>query len=161
MEYVKKDYELIYNECDNEYINELINYFEKEKERIFDFFDIKKLKKKLIIKLYDERDKYAAYRNYKLYEWSIGNMDVDQNNYYIHMLSYKEIIKIKVHDKKNLDDFNKLLVHEFIHVCHEDYGTCHKVLRWISEGIAIYLSKQNYSEGLTNCNVESVTTPSV
>lgn len=93
MEYSKKDYEIIYNECDNEYINEFINYFEKEKERIFKFFNIKKLKKKLVIILYDERDKYAEYRNYKLYDWSIGNMDVDQNNYYIHMLSYKEIIK--------------------------------------------------------------------
>ena len=156
MKYETNEYIIYYNECDKEYINGLIEYFEKEKIRIFKFFNIEKLNKKLIIKLYDEIDKYSEYRNYKINETSIGNMDFDDNNYYIHMLSYKEIIKRKGHDQKQIIDFYKLLIHEFVHVCHENYGTCHKVLRWITEGIAIILSNQNYNEGLIDCNLENL-----
>lgn len=152
------EYIIYYNDCDKNYINEFIFYFEKEKNRLFKFFDIEKLDKKLVIKLYDELDKYALYRNNKLFETSVGNMDVDDNYYYIHMLSYKEFVKRKGQEHKNIDGFFKLLIHEFVHVCHENRGSLHKVLIWISEGAAIFLSNQydGCVEKLDNCILEDL-----
>lgn len=156
MKYETDEYIINYNECDEEYIEEFIKYFEQEKASIFDFFNINKLNKKLIIKLYDTVDKYAEYRHNNLYEWSVGNMDVDDNNYYIHMLSYKPLITRKGHTDKQLDDFYKLLVHEFVHVCHEDKGNIRNSLVWIREGIAILLSKQKYELKELDCSLNDL-----
>lgn len=156
MIYETNEYIVFYNECDKEYINELIKYFEIEKIQIFKFFETKNLSKKLNINLYDELNKYVEYRDNKLNETSVGNIDVDDNNYYIYMLSYKELIKRKGHDKKDINDFFKLLIHEFVHICHEDNGTLHKSLRWIREGAAIFLSNQKYEEGLVDCKLENL-----
>lgn len=156
MKYETDEYIINYNECDKEYIEDFIKYFEQEKENIFKFFDIDKLNKKLIIKLYDTVDKYSEYRKYQLSESSVGNMDVDDNNYYIHMLSYKPLITRKGHTDKQLDDFYKLLVHEFVHVCHEDKGKIRNSLMWIREGIAILLSKQKYELKELDCSLEDL-----
>lgn len=156
MIYEDSEYEIIYNKCDEEYMDELIIFITGNKKRILDFFNIKKLRKKLIIKLYSELNEYIKYRNNNINETSVGNMDVDDDFYYIHILSYKELIKRKGHENKNLNDFYNILLHEYVHICHEDYGTCHSVLRWIKEGSAIFLSKQNYKEGLINCSLESL-----
>lgn len=160
MKYETNEYEIIYNECDKEYIEEFIKYFEQEKENIFNFFNIEKLNKKLIIKLYDTIDKFAEYRHNVLYEWSVGNMDVDDNNYYIHMLSYKELIKRKGHENQDIIDLYKLLLHEFVHVCHENIEPIRKSLIWVREGIAILLSHQydNKEKRLTNCTLEDLVT---
>lgn len=160
MKYETDEYIINYNECDEEYIEEFIKYFEQEKASIFDFFNINKLNKKLIIKLYDTVDKYAEYRHNNLYEWSVGNMDVDDNNYYIHMLSYKPLITRKGHEKDNLTYLYKLLIHEFVHVCHEDIEPIRKSLIWIREGIAILLSHQydELEKKLNNCSLDDLVT---
>ena len=158
MKYETNEYILEYNECDKEYINELIKYFEQEKENIFKFFSIEKLNKKLIIKLYDTIDEFAKYRNNNLYEWSVGNMDVDDNYYYIHMLSYKEFIKRKGHENQKIDYYFKTIIHEFIHNCHEDIESARKSLIWVREGIACLLSHQydNSVKRLTNCTLDDL-----
>lgn len=155
MKYESDEYIINYNECDKEYIKEFVKYFEQEKRNIYNFFGIDKLKKKLIINLYSKIDKYAEYRKYKLSETSVGNMDYNDDNYYIHMLSYKELIKRKGYNNKTLEDFYKLLIHEFVHVCHEDRGNIKDSLVWIREGIAIILSNQNYELEL-NCTLEDL-----
>ena len=158
MKYEKEEYIIEYNECDKEYINELIKYFEQEKVYILKFFNIEKLNKKLIIKLYDSIDKFAKYRNNNLYEWSVGNMDVDDNYYYIHMLSYKEFIKRKGHENQKIDYYFKTIVHEFIHNCHESIESVRTSLIWVREGIACLLSHQydNEVKRLTNCILDDL-----
>ena len=158
MKYETNEYIIFYNDCDKEYIDDLIKYFETEKEKIFEFFDIKKLKKKLIVNLYDTIEKYAEYRKYHLSETSVGNFDADNNNYYIHMLSYKELLKRKGYNEKKLIDFYKLLVHEFVHVCHDNIAPIMSSLIWIREGIAILLSHQydNFEIKLVDCKLEQL-----
>ncbi len=158
MTYETKEYTIYYNECDSVYIKRLVFYFEKEKKKIFDFFEIKSLDKKLVIKLYDNLDKYIEYRNGNLAESSVGNMDVDDNNYYIHILSYKEFVKRKGHMNQTLTNFYKLLMHEFVHVCHEQTGKYHDSLIWVKEGIAIFLSNQydGYTENMDHCNLQNL-----
>lgn len=133
MTYETKEYTIYYNECDSVYIKRLVFYFENEKKKIFDFFEIKSLDKKLVIKLYDNLDKYIEYRNGNLAESSVENMDVDDNNYYIHILSYKEFVKRKGHVNQTLTNFYKLLMHEFVHVCHEQTWKYHDSLIWVKE----------------------------
>lgn len=152
------EYEIIYNSCDNAYIDQLIDYFDDKKYKILRLFEIEKLNKKLIIKLYDTIDKYAEYRNYHLSETSVGNMVEDDNNYYIHMLSYQALIKRKGHENKDLVGLYKLLVHEFVHVCHSDIGDLYNSPIWVREGIAVLLARQyNKKENKPiNCTLEDL-----
>lgn len=156
--YISNDLEIIYNECDNCYIDQLISYFYSEKIKVFDFFNIKKLSKKLVIVIYDNIDKYANYRNNHINDTSIGNIDFDDNNYYLNILSYKEIIKRKGHEKNNLEYMYKTVIHEFTHICHEEIGTYKDSLIWVKEGIAIVLSNQynGIKYKLNNCSVEDL-----
>ena len=158
MQYCCNDYTINYNECDKEYISDLISYFDDRKIDIFKFFGIEKLSKKLIISLYDSIDKYAEYRNYNLSLASVGNMDVLDDNYYLNILSYKEFIKRKGHEKNNLDYMFKTLLHEFIHICHEEIDSCRNSLIWIREGVAIFLSNQyeelNYK--VDSCSIDDL-----
>lgn len=158
MQYCCNDYTINYNECDKEYISDLISYFDDRKTDIFKFFGIEKLSKKLIISLYDSIDKYAEYRNYNLSLASVGNMDVLDDNYYLNNLSYKEFIKRKGHEKNNLDYMFKTLLHEFIHICHEEIDSCRNSLIWIREGVAIFLSNQyeelNYK--VDSCSIDDL-----
>lgn len=158
MQYCCNDYTINYNECDKEYISDLISYFDDRKTDIFKFFGIEKLSKKLIINLYDSIDKYSEYRNYNLSLASVGNMDVLDDNYYLNILSYKEFIKRKGHENDNLDYMFKTLLHEFIHICQEEIDNCRKSLIWIREGIAIFLSNQyeglNYK--IDSCSIDDL-----
>lgn len=49
--------------------------------------------------------------------------------------------------KYNFDDYKRLLIHEMVHMFHEHLSVdMENIARWFSEGIAIYLSKQNEDE---------------
>ncbi len=49
--------------------------------------------------------------------------------------------------KYNFDDYKRLLTHEMVHMFHEHLSVdMENIARWFSEGIAIYLSKQNEYE---------------
>ena len=152
------NYIIKYNECDKDYIDDLINYIDKEYSKILEFFGIDKLKKKLIISIYDDINKYKEYRFNNISDTSVGNMDVSDNNYYINVLSYKEYIKRKGHEEKSIDDYFKLIIHEFIHVVNDEYGTLHKSLIWIREGLAIYLSHQydGVKKRLNKCTLKAL-----
>ena len=119
--------------------------------------DVVKLKK-LIINIYDDINKYTEYRNNNISDTSIGNMDFDDNNYYLNILSYKEIIKRKGHTNDTITYMYKTIIHELVHICHEENGTYNNSLIWVKEGIAIVLSKQY--EGLdykiNNCSLEDL-----
>lgn len=158
MQYCCNDYTINYNECDKEYISDLISYFDDRKTDIFKFFGIEKLSKKLIISLYDSIDKYAEYRNYNLSLASVGNMDVLDDNYYLNILSYKEFIKRKGHEKNNLDYLFKTILHEFVHICHEEIGTYSDSFIWLKEGVAIVLSKQydGLDYKIDNCTIDDL-----
>ena len=158
MQYCCNDYTINYNECDKEYISDLISYFDDRKTDIFKFFGIEKLSKKLIISLYDSIDKYAEYRNYNLSLASVGNMDVLDDNYYLNILSYKECIKRKGHEKNNLDYLFKTILHEFVHICHEEIGTYSDSFIWLKEGVAIVLSKQydGLDYKIDNCTIDDL-----
>ena len=160
MKYDSEEYTIYYNDCDNSYLSELIDYFEKEMIRILSFFDIKELKKKLVITLYDSIDKYTEYRKGNIFETSVANIDVDSDNYYLNILSYKEFIKRKGHENDLIEYMYKTLIHEFVHICNEDIGTYKNSLIWIKEGIAIVLSNQysglNYK--INNCTIDDLLT---
>ena len=131
-----------YNEDDNEYINELNKYIDNEINCILEFFDIKELKKKIVINLFDSLDKYKNYRKGNISDSSVGNFDMDEFNYYVNVLSYKEYIKRKGYESKTIEDYFKLIIHELIHAIHVEYGTLYETLIWIREGFAIYKSHQ-------------------
>lgn len=152
------NYIIKYNECDKEYIKDLINYINQEYSKILEFFGIDKLKKKIIINIYDDINKYEEYRGNNISDTSVGNMDVSDNNYYINVLSYKEYIKRKGHEDKSINDYFKLVSHEFVHVVNEDYGTLHKSLIWIREGLAIYKSHQydGVKKRLNKCTLKAL-----
>src|SRR5574344_2992911 len=114
------NYTIEYNECDLDYINDIISNFDMNK--ILLFFKIEKLSKPLYIKLYDNIEDYSKARNYEINPSSVGNAHLNGERYEILLLSFKEILKRKGHENRKIDYIWKLLMHEFTHVCHIETG---------------------------------------
>ena len=153
MEYIINDkIKLIYNDCDNLYIKEVIQYFNDNYNNIMNCFNLDSLDKRLIIKLWADNESFlknmSLLLGIKLEEipsWAIGfgiNERTDSTSQ-IHYLSLKEIRKIDYHKNNTIDDLKKGLVHEFVHICHSQFcNYCYPQKLWITEGIATYLSNQ-------------------
>ncbi len=143
--------EFVFDSNDKKY-NDLITYFKNNYLNIMDFFGIKNLKKPLIIRIndnYDDFKKQCAINNniqideVPFYAIGYAKDDKEDSISYINHLSLKEVKKIDYFKDKTEDDFNKGIMHEFVHICH--FQMCNydfKGEEWISEGIATYLSKQ-------------------
>ncbi len=153
MKYEINNFIFNYNSCDKQYIHDLINDFNLRVNEIYNFFDIKGLKKQLIINICSELYLFEGRSN-----TSVAFKDDDLNNYYIYILSYDEFIKRKTHENNNLDYYFKTLLHEFVHVVQEDVGLYRDCLIWLREGLAIVLSNQygNINYKLNNCLLEDL-----
>lgn len=158
MNYKYDDFEVVYCESDMEYIDNFCSYFIQNKELILNFFGLNRLSKELKIVFYDDIEKYSEIRNNNISETSVGNMDFDDNYYYINILSYKEFVKRKGHEKNNLDYLFKTILHEFVHICHEEIGTYSDSFIWLREGVAIVLSKQydGLDYKIDNCTIDDL-----
>lgn len=163
MEYNVNDYiKIIYNECDKVYINEIIDYFERNYKNVMRFLNLSKLEKELIIKFWDDSSKFCEkLKNITGLEtpfWMIASSINNKNDSIsrIDSLSLKEIRKIDYHKDETIEDLKKTILHEFIHICHIDFCnyTYPKEL-WISEGLATYFSKQ-YNNAKLTATLESI-----
>ncbi len=85
MNYKYDDFEVVYCESDMEYIDDFCSYFIRNKELILNFFGLNRLSKELKIVFYDDIEKYSEIRNNNISETSVGNMDFDDNYYYINI----------------------------------------------------------------------------
>lgn len=166
MEYIiNTKTKLLYNECDQLYVEDIVQYFTGNYNKIMDSFNLKDLDKELVIKLWDDNQSFLRnmgqlleLKTEDIPSWTVGfsiNEKTD-NISQIHYLSLKEIRKIAYHKENTIVDLKKGVVHEFVHICHSQF--CHynypKQL-WITEGIATYLSNQ-YPNAKPNTTIKEI-----
>lgn len=136
---------LEYNECDKNYIHELIDYINLSSEEITNFFSIDSFNPKVEIKLYDDIDKFNEWYYYfnkkEAPLWFCGFSFKMNGVYHINVLSLEKYKKTQGHEKHNLNDLKCLIMHEFVHSCVLKINNS-SLPAWLNEGIAIKLSHQ-------------------
>lgn len=136
---------LEYNECDKNYIDELIDYINLSSEKITNFFSIDSFNPKVEIKLYDDIDRFNEWYYYfnkkEAPLWFCGFSFKMNGVYHINVLSLEKYKKTQGHEKHNLNDLKCLIMHEFVHSCVLKINNS-SLPAWLNEGIAIKLSHQ-------------------
>lgn len=146
---ISNDIEILYNKCDEDYINEIIGFFKLNYKRIMDYFSIDKIDKKVIIRLWDNslsfRNGLKKITGYDMPFWATGSSKNDKDDEYarIDYLSLNEIKKIDYHKNETVDDLKKGILHEFVHTCHsQSCNYNYPEEYFLSEGVATYLAHQ-------------------
>lgn len=142
-----------YTNKDLDYIDYLCEIVEKNSEEIVNFFELEKYGEKTHVKLFDNLDDFRTYfkkcNNMEL-DWACGF--AKDNNFYT--LTLDQLKLVRTHENEDLEDLIKLILHEFVHTVHNrrfkyTEHNCHK---WVSEGVAVYLSKQHENINAINCS---------
>ena len=136
---------LNFNEGDEAFAEEILNSLEPEQKRVMDFFGIEKLSKKVEIIFYNNLQDFIDLRteNGKYPEryngWNVATV----KNGNIHILNFDLYHNAPQHEDTTLEDYKKVLVHEFVHACHEEILLNKNIMpALLMEGIATQLSRQ-------------------
>lgn len=157
----ENDQFIIYYNSNDENIRYLIITLEQKSKDIMEFFELKRLSKKIVVKIYDAIEDYKEHliplleQNGNTYhEWMIGDT-LDDN---INILALKECRKLESHKNHTLEDQAKSILHEFVHICHHELigeNNSHGHI-WLSEALATNLSGQDYSGTSITCTYEEL-----
>lgn len=146
----------VYSPCDLSYIDEVIKKFNEKANEIINFFHLENFTKPILIKFWDTIDDFE--KNMPCSgDHVIGGTMCTKEKYLIYVLTYQEMVKRKGHAHKQIEDIPKLLLHEFVHVCHmEKLGHTPNVM-WLREGLAVTLSNQYEGrKPKLDCSVEDI-----
>jgi len=139
--------ELEYSEKDVEYINELITYINYNSKEIVGFFGITDFGQKVSIKLFDDLSIFRVAcgkirKNEEVPLWLCGLSFCKNNKCIIYSLCLDEYKKTKGDSNDTLNQLKYLIMHEFIHACHQKFTNNTKLPIWMSEGLATTISHQ-------------------
>ena len=127
-------------------INEVLS---QNFQRILDFWGIEKLANHVNIKIYSEMDDWIKFYEEKSgskYQDYVVGCAVGPN---IYVLAFDEYKKTQNHKNDSLEDFQKVMVHEFVHICHNQLITNRYGYSFImGEGLATYLADQPYNHDI-------------
>ena len=115
-------------------------------QRILDFWGIEKLAAHVNIKIYSEMDDWIKFyeekSGSKYQDYVVGCADGPN----IYVLAFDEYKKTQQHKNDSLEDFQKVMIHEFVHICHQQLITgWDKYSHIMGEGLATYLAGQRYN----------------
>ena len=151
MELLTKYAKFYYNKEDEALISGLEKQLNNDAESIYNFFDPALERRQAEIHIIPTKGEYdnivKKYRNVKeIPKWDIGNTGegiitfVSLNDYQ----NTAHAFKPEDYDKA-LDDYNKTIVHEYVHfvtILYQKKYNINKPLRYLTEGIVQYLSHQ-------------------
>ena len=118
-------------------------------QRILDFWGIEKLANHVNIKIYSEMDDWIKFyeekSGSKYQDYVVGCADGPN----IYVLAFDEYKKTQQHKNDSLEDFQKIVIHEFVHICHNQLITDPEKTSFImGEGLATYLAGQGYNHDI-------------
>ena len=118
-------------------------------QRILDFWGIEKLANHVNIKIYSEMDDWIKFyeekSGSKYQDYVVGCADGPN----IYVLAFDEYKKTQQHKNDSLEDFQKIVIHEFVHICHNQLITDPEKTSFImGEGLATYLAGQGYNHDM-------------
>lgn len=124
-----------------------------------DFFNLQYLEKTVNIKIWDNLEDYRNCFSKKLFkkipDWEVARATINKNEYCIDLMSLKERIKCKGHENDNLENLLKVIIHEFVHICHMTFNNYNGTMIWLGEGLATNLSNQ-FKKMEINCSLEDI-----
>lgn len=139
----RKNYMVEYDE-DNSYIEEVCEYLDKRIDEILKFFELKSLKNKRKIVIWNDLELYKKHieQYYKYYDY----MCADTNDGNINILSLEASHKTNEHSTMKLDELKRNIIHEFVHICQQDSEIEHidNDVVWFWEALATNLG--NYED---------------
>ena len=150
MTYESDFFEIKYEAQNEELLHNITEPINENLLRIMNFFEIDKLDRIIQIKI------YPTLENWKNFINSIG----EYQDYIvgcvvrgtIHVLAYDEYKKTNNHRNDTIEDFQKIIIHECVHFCHNQIFTgLYSEPFFVFEGLATYLAGQNYN---TQINVD-------
>ena len=124
--------------CNDEYVLNILN---ENFENILNFFEIN-LNIEVIVKLLDYSTFRSEYENYlkkQISPYSVGFIEAKKNT--LVYLKYEDWNKT-FHKDENLQSFNKVIIHELVHLIHSHYCNKNYPEQNIWEGVAYYLADQ-------------------
>ena len=131
---------LYYSKEDEYYIEDFVNYLNENVKKVLDFFNFKKLSKKITISLIKNKEEFdrifTSIYNQPAYDFAIGFAKAS-NIYYI---SFNDLKNIPKHEKDTYEYYKKTIIHEFVHSCNYEFSSVW--IRCLCEGLAVYLSGQ-------------------
>lgn len=151
---------ICFNENDKNYIDELVYVLNNKVLEIMDFFRINAFDEKIVIKIYDDRDKY---KNNLINAWRKNGINRDfQDNFIantedgcINMLSFDLVRGIKDFEDYSIDEFCYNVRHEFVHICQQIVGSVND--GWFWEVLATNLGNPECQrEVKINCSLDDV-----
>lgn len=149
-----------FEESDRELVQTLSDYLDSHVDNIYKFFEVNMQKEKPVVQIIPTkkefdvllRQAWGQSEDAPVHKWGIGC--------YIN----NEIIYLSLHDFKNtehrakylapkeaLEYYKKTIVHEYVHYVNDIFikvNNCSYTEKYLSEGIATYLSGQRENEDL-------------
>ncbi len=147
-----------YEQSDDSLIDELAAYLDDDKNilPIYDFFEVEQPTEKIEIEIVPTKKEYDEKYNIldnrpakqKVEKWNIGCFNRRENKIlYLSLNDYKNTAHAFAPEKyaEMLSHYKKTIVHEYTHFVTQLFANKHNSgwrPKWLSEGIAIYLSHQ-------------------
>ena len=146
MIYESDFYSIEYDEKSKKLVQSINDALSQNFQRVLDFWGIEKLDNHVKIQIFSDLDDWI-----KFYENLSGTKYQDYvigcaNGAYIYVLAHDEYRKTQMHKNDSLEDFQKVMIHEFVHICHTQLITGWDKYSFImGEGLATYLAGQRYN----------------
>jgi hypothetical protein len=145
--------------CDKnvEYFNEVVDSINIKEKEILSFFNLNELTPRISIIFMN----YESFKTYIVNKYGSVKpyirADADHETKTIRVLDIDDQIKYTTHKDANISDLIKLIIHEFVHMCHDQICSDYNQTIWFYEGLATNLSNQNYSLiNLNNCDFDKL-----
>lgn len=141
MEINTRDFVIYYNHEYGEAEKELLNTLSSNMERILHFLKLDNLKEKVDILIYSTIEDYIKHVfkcGQAYYEWMIA----DTFDGKINIVAIDVCKKTDSHKNISLEEYSKLIIHEFVHICQQEVNPDSYGCEWFWEALATNLSGQ-------------------
>lgn len=130
-------------DCEN-LVGEIAGTLRENMERIMGFFRLDGLEHKISVILYSDTDAYISHVEQcgqSYYDWMIA----DTFDGGIHILSLEACRGCPSHAGMDREEYTRLIVHEFVHICQQQVEpNCYGCI-WFWEALATNLAGQEYA----------------
>lgn len=152
-------YVIIYYDSDDE--RNVLKFPRNDRFKdIVDFFELKEVPNKAIIRIWNDYEKFSDFWKEKHKQNSSPNTLTGfcYEHNHIEIVNLKIYIERKkiVNQEVDFNDWYNLIIHEFTHYCAKEYTNYTLGTKWIQEGLAINLSHQRYFEFEITSSLEDI-----
>ena len=142
-------YSIEYDQKSEKLVQTINEALSQNFQRVLDFWGIEKLASHVNIQIFSELDDWIKFfekkSGAKYEDYVVGCADGPN----ISVLAHDEYKKTQMHKNDSLESFQKVMIHEFVHICHTQLLTGWDKYSFImGEGLATYLADQPYNHDI-------------